>query len=46
MRWNVPSFTNNSLRIMFLSQIFILSFDQKRNVFQKPGTTDKGSNKE
>ena len=31
---------------MFLSQIFILSFDQKRDVFQKPGTTDKGSNKE
>ena len=31
---------------MFLSQIFILSFDQKREVFQKPETIVKGSNKE
>ena len=36
---------------MVLSQIFILSFDnlsfdKKRHVFQKPGTTDKGSNNE
>ena len=43
MRWNVPQFTNNSLKIKFLSQILILSFDKKRDVFQKPGTTDKGS---
>ena len=35
--------TNNSLRIKFLSKIFILSFDKKRGVFQKPGTTDKVS---
>ena len=46
MGWNVPSLTNNSLRIMLLSKIFILSFDQKRDVFQKCGTTEKGSNKE
>ena len=31
---------------MFLSQIIFLSLDQKRDVFQKPWTTDECSNKE